>query len=64
TSLGGGISGVAVSLLEASASSAKSSGDFSMADGTPKESVATAGSSISITRAAVRVSSESSWGAR
>nr|GFC26149.1 hypothetical protein [Tanacetum cinerariifolium] len=35
-----------------------------MADGTPDESVATAGSSISITREAVRVSSGSSCGAR
>nr|GFC53211.1 hypothetical protein [Tanacetum cinerariifolium] len=33
-----------------------------MADGTPDESVATAGSSISITRESVRVSSGSSWG--
>nr|GFD37920.1 hypothetical protein [Tanacetum cinerariifolium] len=37
---GGGISGAVVSLPEASALSAKSSGDFSIADGTPDESVA------------------------
>nr|GEX50267.1 hypothetical protein [Tanacetum cinerariifolium] len=54
TSSGSGTSGTAVSWPEAPASSAKSSGYFSMADGTPDESVATAGSSIFITREAVR----------
>nr|GFB81552.1 hypothetical protein [Tanacetum cinerariifolium] len=42
----------------------KSSGDFFTADGTPDESIAAAGSSISITRAAVNVRSGTLWGAR